>query len=211
MCKIARNIRLLLVGLLLVAVSSGSPAFGSPLTLQDLDDGQSFSSGDGTLQFGGFSITTSGSITSPLSDFEVVVLADGFDVIGAWSAIDGETGTMRIDYSVTGTLALAEAILSLNGSAVGPAAEAIVNETVGTVAALQVYARDGDVLLEDTVDLGGTILSLDIVKEIQVTGGSLDGAAQISVITQRFEVVPEPGTAALLLLGVGGLLLARRR
>jgi hypothetical protein len=209
MRKLGRSIRLFLLGMFLVGVGSLSSAFGASLTLLDLQGGASFESLNSSLLFSGFSVTPGGSVTSPLSDFEVVVLADGFDVIGPWSAFSGESGTMSIEYTVTPAFPLVEAILSFNGSAAGAGAEAVVTEWVESVANLEVYARDGELNLLDSVAFSGTGLSLDVVEEIRVTSVP-GGVAQISVVTRQF-IVPEPGTAALLLLGAGGLLLIRRR
>ncbi len=207
MRKIRRTVRLLLLGMLLVGVGSASPAFGASLTLEDLEGGASFESLNGTLLFTDFSITTTGSVSSPLSDYEVVALGSGFEVIGAWSAFSGESGTMRIEYTVTPSIPLTQALLSFNCSA-AEGREAVVTESVGPFAAREVYAREGGVSLLDSAGLPGVGLSLIVVKDIGVTSVP-GGVAQISVISQQ--VVPEPGTAGLLLLGAGSLLLLRRR
>jgi hypothetical protein len=191
----------------------GRASFAAPLTLADLNAGQIFPSLDGSLifSFAPGSVTTSGSVTSPLSEYEVIVSDKGFDVVGAWSAFGGEVGSMQLTYNVSGqTLALASASLAFTAGAVGEGSLSAVDETLGQVGSLAVHARDGDLMLLDSILLAGTDLSLSVTKDISVTSAAA-GAATISLVSQEFEVVPEPGSAALMLLGAGGLLLLRRR
>jgi hypothetical protein len=183
------------------------------LTLDDLNGGGSFDSLDQTLNFSfdPNSISVSGSVGGALSDFEVVLLDDGFQIVGPFTTFDGETGSLWIDYTVTGTPdALAEAILSFNGAAAGQNAVAIVDEILGQEGTAEVHAREGDLKLFDSVLLTGTPQSLEIMKHIALTSVA-GGTAQISEVKQRFTPVPEPGTVGLLLLGVGGLAYLRRR
>jgi hypothetical protein len=213
----------LLVGLLFGLIPVG-PAAGVGLTLEDLNTGASFTSGNNALEFSNFSITPTGSVTSPLSDFQVIVLDKGFEIVDTWSAFGGEVGGMTVEYTVTttgffpdtGTVLpatwLSEAMLSFTGAAVGEGSEATVTETLETYGLLEVYARGDGVKLLDVVGicLACEVSSLNVVKQIDVISGPA-GTAQISLVTQQFEVVPEPGTVGLFVLGVGGLLLARRR
>ncbi|MEE8558398.1 MAG: PEP-CTERM sorting domain-containing protein [Myxococcota bacterium] len=201
--------RIWLMGLLLLALPPAARA--APLTLADLASGSTFSSLDGTLSFGSFSVMQSGSVSSPLTDFEVVTLIDGFEVVGPFSAFDGELGGMSIDYTVTASLPLERAHLSFNGAAFGVGAEARVDESFASLSqTLLVQALPGSQQLSESVSILGVGSSLMVVKQISLTSVP-SGAAQISLVAQRFEVVPEPSVAVLLLLGTSGLFVARRR
>ena len=201
--------RIWLLGLLLLALQPAARA--APLTLADLAAGSTFSSLDGTLSFGSFSVMQSGSVSSPLTAFEVVTLIDGFEVVGSFSAFDGEVGGMSIDYTVTATAPLERAHLSFNGAASGIGAEARVDGSFASLSqTLFVQALPGSQQLSDSVSILGVGSSLTVGKQISLTSVQ-SGAAQISLVTQRFEVVPEPGAAVLLLLGTSGLFVLRRR
>ncbi len=200
----------LAAGILLLLLSPG-PALA--LTLDDLNGGAIFDSLDGSLRFtfDPGSVMVNGNVGGALSQFEVLQLDDGFQIVGPFSTFDGETGSLGIDYTVTGTsAALSEAFLSFNGAASGEGAEALVDEILGQEGSLQVHALPGDISLFDSLVLGSTPQSLDVSKHIQLVS-VLGEAAQISQVNQTFTVVPEPGTVGLLLLGMGGLTLLRRR
>lgn len=184
-------------------------AESTPITLADLATGAEFDSSDGALHFGGFSVSVSGSVISPLSGFQVVPLDGGFVLLGPLSAFDGESGGLDLSYTVTGRREMLEGLLSFNGAADGPGAEATVEVTVGALASLEVLAREGLLRLSDSVALGGTDLTASISTRARLTSGS-GGASVISEITQRFAVVPEPASLPLLLLGAAGMLLAKR-
>ncbi len=190
-----------------------SPGPALALTLVDLNGGALFDSLDGSLTFtfDPNSVMVNGNVGGALSQFEVLQLDDGFQIVGPFSTFDGETGSLGIDYTVTGTsAALSEAFLSFNGAASGEGAEALVDEILGQEGSLQVHALPGDISLFDSLVLGSTPQSLDVSKHIQLVS-VLGEAAQISQVNQTFTVVPEPGTVGLLLLGMGGLTLLRRR
>ena len=75
------------------------------------------------------------------------------------------------------------------------------------------------------IDVSAGGMRIDVDKSLAITQGQrmkfeikkpsleviLGGTAQISEVSQTFTVVPEPGTVGLLLLGIGGLTLLRRR
>ena len=206
-----RTPRWLAAGMLLLLLSPG-PALA--LTLDDLNGGATFDSLDGSLTFtfDPNSVMVNGNVGGALSQFEVLQLDGGFQIVGPFSTFDGETGSLWIDYTVTGTsAALAEAFLSFNGAASGDGAEALVDEILGqNLGMLAVHARPGDIDLFDSLVLGSNPQSLDVSKHIDLKSVPA-GTAQISQVSQTFTVVPEPGTVGLLLLGMGGLTLLRRR
>jgi hypothetical protein len=197
----------LIVGLV---VSGMAPlAAAAPLTLADLQAGASFDSIDLSLTFSEFSITAGGSIVAPLSDFQVLVLDDGFEVVGPMSAFDGEIGSLDIGYRVTAVAELLEGLLSFDGAAAGAGSEAVVTETFGTLGAASVHSLEGDLQLFDSALLGGTVVDLLVSKQIDLVSVS-QGGAVVGIVTQRFEVVPEPASLLLLLLGGLGTLALRR-
>ena len=149
-----------------------SPASALALTLVDLNGGALFDSLDGSLTFtfDPNSVMVNGNIGGALSQFEVLQLNDGFQIVGPFSTFDDETGSLWIDYTVTGTTAaLAEAFLSFNGAASGEGAEALVDEILGQEGSTQVHARPGDIDLFDSLVLGSNPQSLDVSKHIHLT------------------------------------------
>jgi hypothetical protein len=193
----------------LIAFGWTSPATAVSLTLADLQAGASFDSVDLSLNFSEFSITAGGSIVAPLSDFQVLVLDDGFEVVGPMSASDGEVGSLEIDYRVTAVAGLLEGLLSFDGAASGAGSEAVATEDFGTLGAAGVYSREGDLQLFDSALLGGTVVDLRVSKQLDLVSVS-QGSAVVGVVAQRFEVVPEPASLCLLLLGGLGTLALRR-
>jgi hypothetical protein len=109
-------------------------------------------------------------------------------------------------------------------------------EVVGTLSTLDTGGVFGDAVFYDSVIFGAPVPALEVVKDILLDSALIDGelegwlrrhfrhghgfaglfghggSARISLIAQRFEVAPEPGTLAMLGLGLAGLAgLGRRR
>jgi len=108
-------------------------------------------------------------------------------------------------------------------------------QVVGTLSTLDTGGVFGDAVFYDSVTFGAPVASLDVVKDILLDSALIDGelveclrrhfrhahgfaglfgaggSARISLIAQRFEVAPEPGTFAMLGLGLAALAAARRR
>ncbi|MEE8557790.1 MAG: PEP-CTERM sorting domain-containing protein, partial [Myxococcota bacterium] len=59
-------------------------------------------------------------------------------------------------------------------------------------------------------DLFALAVTTDIILDSTLLQGGTAGSAIISVLSQDFAVVPEPGAALLGLLGLGGLIVVRR-
>ena len=108
--------------------------------------------------------------------------------------------------------------LSMTGAASGLGAGASVTETFAGIGDRQLFVYaigEGPSQLIDEVSLRDLNLvhlrvTTDILLDSTVLSGPL-GNAQISVVTQEFKIIPEPATGVLVLLGLGGALLLRRR
>jgi MYXO-CTERM domain-containing protein len=194
---------------------------GSPCSLADLvGTGNEFQSGDLTLTFGNFDAILTGSLAGlALSDIAVVktMTGFGFDLFGPLAANDGEMGDLLVRFDVTGIADLIRADLTnfvAGASGVGAGASAIQTYEGLDLQAFVFVTGGGGSDLNDTVDLPPGIRMLrvttDIILDSSLLAGGPGGTADISAVTQDF-IIPEPTTGALGLLGLGGLLLLRRR
>lgn len=189
----------------------------SPCTLGGLiSSGGSFQSADMSITFSNFEAIATGALASiPLTDIAIVQTASGLglDLIGGLSAQDGEIGDLLIRYDVSAMAPLTQATLTFNGEAFGVGAGASVIETFGSLPdqGFVFVTGGGGQVRNHTVQLDGLQsfrVTSDIIVDSSLLAGGLGGTADISLITENF--IPEPGTAFLLLLGLGGLAVARR-
>ena len=208
------------LGLLLLAPAAQA------LTLADLVDGASFTTANG-LTFDDFDVIITGDLPPDLADaIEVEVLSDGFQLIGGPIAVaDGDFGDLFLTYHVS-----AESLeMGINGGslrgilgATGVGALAAVDEVLlmdmggSTIALLSISNTggiEGEEMLDDATDPFAPRLELLVEKDVAVTtfNAGIGSSARISLIEQRFSVVPEPGTAGMLAVGLLGLAFAGRR
>jgi hypothetical protein len=198
---------------LVVLALAGAPRAAQALTLDALASGGGFTTG--VLTFSNFEVTIGGDLPSVLDDYPVQVLEDGFRLSGPLSALFGEGGTLLVSYDVTvsdpnGVLGVR---LFADGTVIGAGAAAYVGESLfgpGDVplGSLFVYAVEGageDPL--DTLSLPGPT-QLRVVKTVTLRSGTF---AAIPFVDQRFVVVPEPFSLALMTGGLVGLALSGRR
>ena len=200
------------------------------LTLGDLVDGtpDSFTSEDGVLTFSAFGVVQTGSLATFNLDNVQIMLTEsgfGFSMIGGLSANDGEIGDLLVTFDVLSQLPIVGAALSFNGAASGIGAGASVVETFqGINDQVFVFVTGGGgIQLSDQIEfnggiqpsgLDGALLALTVTKDIILDStlllGGLGGTAEISIISQDFEVIPEPSAGLLGLLGLSALVLVRR-
>jgi hypothetical protein len=207
---------------LVIAIGVGGPSTASSFTVQELVDGTSFDSPDGNLHFDNFTftVTTEASLSTNLSDYQVIVdeslTSGGFRIVGPIGISGDNAGDIVFTYDVTANLGqqINSVGLYFNGRAFGPGALANVSEDIFApgetepLGRLTVFSIGGDSGEEDYqvvdyLEFDAVYSSLHIEKDISVINrGGLFAA--ISVIDQHFTVVPEPTTASLMFLGLMG-------
>jgi PEP-CTERM motif len=178
---------------------------GAALTLADLADGEGFTTANG-VSFENFRVKVKGKVNSDLSDYEVFKTTDGFVILddgGPERDREGR-GRFKLSFDVS-----SDDPAGFQGGAIGidPGDERVkVRKQLfdGSKRIAKLLASTAGPL-SDLVDLGGA-RALHVKETIRV-GGGLGGA---SVMT-RFDVVPEPSTAALLAIGLAATAALRRR
>jgi hypothetical protein len=165
-----------------------------------------------------FGIPPSSLSTTPITTH----FDPGFSWNAGWNVSNGSgvpTQDSFIDYTVTvnrGGLPIIDVSLSMGGASFFGTGGARVDETVclgatfpactgGTVKQLSVYDNSQQgVKLFDEITFGG-VTEIDVQKDIELTSGT-NGGASLSLVTNQFSEIPEPGS--ILLFGSGALALA---
>lgn len=196
-----------LLWVLAVGLAQGARA----LTLADLAGGSSFSAGQ--LVFDDFQVTVAGDLSAQLDDYAVQVLGDGFRLSGPLSALTGDSGTLLVSYSVNAPADLIDgASLFAGAVAIGAGSQAWVGESL-----LSGPDVLGSLFVFDIAGVGSTptdavgfapVSHVEVAKSVHLGGGSF---AALTVVDQRFFVVPEPLTLLLLVVGLLGLAASGRQ
>lgn len=198
-----------------------SPAAATSFSLADLiSNDAEFESADGGFEFGDFSAYLEGAPESDLSRFSIVPILHGFRVeAGPGQTLPGGA-ELILDYEVesegphSGSAPLMSMALEITGTSIVLGEMAAFGEGHGD------HSKLGEV--EVSISAGGEAYSaVDFTSprdEIQVlaklmvgydseVAGPEGGAA---VMTFSVQPVPEPSTALLVVLGLGGLSIFRR-
>jgi hypothetical protein len=194
-----------------IALAAGVPQAARALTLAGLDAGGSFSVG--SLTFSDFDVLVTGDVPADLSGYPVQLLADGFRLTGIPCLTLGEQATVLVSFVVESALGIDGASLFAPLVAVGAGAAALVSDSLldeggdplATLLALNAFGDPAD--LSDAASFG-PVPKLQVVKVISLTSGVVAAAPHVD---QRFSVVPEPLTLAMLASGLSGLAMAGRR
>jgi hypothetical protein len=213
--RCGRNKRAAILSLGL-ALAWALPAAAVPLST--LVSGTDLDSSSGELRFGSFTASVSGVLDPDLSVYDLAATANGFDLTSSSPMLvtDSDVGTLTIEYDVSillGGLSLQAAELSyVTGAVEFSGAQAAVLEDLLDAAGGNPIPGDAALDVLTTGD-AGTVRDTDtavfvqrtdlhVVKSIVLSGGGLGNTSEITSVSQQFTVVPEPGTAALLVLGL---------
>lgn len=179
-----------------------------------------------SLTFSNFGYTSTATGTTAYSATAVSVGAytvgneTGITFSAGFGSPSGSTQDEAITYTVTAPQGqtLTDALLSVTGSAAGNGF-ATIGETIyihGTSTVIGQLSVDVPGSAVETITLSQAVQSIDIVKDINLNGGTQDGShASVSVVTQAFssqgmQSVPEPTSMALLGIGMAGFFTYRR-
>ena len=195
-------VRMLMLGAGLCLALGGAQQ-ASALTLQNLADGASFDSGDGTITFSGFSAQVKGGkANTDLSTYDVIVAADGF-MIDLSTATKGK---MSLAYTATATADLNGVTLALLGDPGKSKAQKDVKSGKQKLAKLKASVGETNFGGFD----GVTVLTVKEKVQIKDAGlTSVGNAFSQNGTVSAFSVIPEP--SSLLLLAPLAVLALRRR
>jgi hypothetical protein len=197
-----------------LVLSLPSLASAIPLSELILDPSASFSADGSPITFSAFEAFGTGSV-GDLSLYEITFEHNGWTLIGPLAAADGEAADLAISFSVWSEVPLVAAELAFTGTAGGFGASATVSETLagapGFVLGVGVTGGGGAHTIDRALLPGeGTGMHFAFYKNLVVDSDHEGGFAQISRVSQRYEIVPEPSSALLLLVGALGVAGLRR-
>lgn len=214
----------------LVAVAGLLGGDAGATSLDVLVGGGTLTSDSGDLLFSNFAATSSGSLSSDLSQYDISALVgqEGVVITGPFSVSDGDVGAMNLEFDVSflaGGLLLDGAGLDFTGTivdAVGAEFTTVSEDLLdgplpGGVpiagdADLAVLALSGSPFVGSDTASFVPVLSFHVLKDISLTTTNTGQTVTITSIEETFSVVPEPGSAALIAFGLLALgSLGRRR
>jgi hypothetical protein len=181
---------------------------------------ESFMSADGSLEFSAFHFGVGGWFSA--RDFEVVVLEDGFRLAPEGrddGVVNGDSVELFLDFDVVGNAPLASSSLSMqpvywDSLVAGSGSSVVVDLDADPCAGSDrdcepiVELRVFETLHESerwdmaSIEMGG-VLELASSLALSLQSVQRRGHADFPEVDVRLSIVPEPGTSALLLLGLG--------
>jgi hypothetical protein len=175
------------------------------------------------LEFAGGSLSTDGpqnteayfvnllewysDITTPIATFELQ------DVMASGPALVG--GTLMMQHFTGGTFSLyhPDSTLLLSGELSGSALSGTLGATDAMFTTSAISTITGGTL-DSGLDADSLVLQMhlaNISDGIRVSGGALEGFMALASVDLEADLIPEPATIALLLLGGAALAFAARR
>ncbi len=204
-----KSILLVLVGALVL--SSGA-ANAATFTLDQLVNGGTFVSDDGSLTFSDFKVTKTKHLSGNLANYTVTVLGDGFMLTSSeFTANGGGLRKFDLSYKVTAN----------QGAITGASMDSAGTSTSGRVKIekdiedllsdegtfLLNSIRSGGGILSDADSFSPGVVSFDVEEQIRIKKVS-----SLTAVSNHYTAVPEPGELSMLAAGLAGLAwLGRRR
>jgi hypothetical protein len=214
---------------LLVVLACGLSAFGSDCIVASYNTYVGTSCGIDDKTFSNFTYSTSGTNPLPASSITVnpinTPLNPGFLFNAPWGAQAGETQGSLIGFTVNvnpGGNLINDLSLYMFGAGVLGTGQVSVTETYcagdtfadlcahGTEGTLLTILNSGTSILHASASFG-PVSVVDVMKDIELVGGSNGSAALVSGVQNQFSEVPEPGSLVLFGSGIVGLAGVLRR
>jgi hypothetical protein len=200
------------VVLALAALHLALAAPSGALTLQDLEDGTSFASSDGSLTFSfdPGSVAENGTLPGSLVDYLVTPIVGGFQVSGPLAALNGSLGGLTLSYQVTAAagLLLDGASLLVTGVAFGAGAVGASGLTLSNGESLGVLVSGlGASVLADAASFAPAA-GLQALLGTQLLALGPGDVAVLTSLRQTYTLIGVPEAETALLLGSGLLGLA---
>jgi hypothetical protein len=215
---------------LLVVLACGLSAFGSDCIVNTYDNYVGTSCGIGDKTFSNFGYSTAGTNQLPASSITVNPITTqynpGFLFNAPWGVQAGQTQDSLISFTVNvnpGGNDINDLSLYMLGAGVLGTGQVSVAETYcagdtfadlcahGTEGTLLTILNSGTSILHASASFG-PVSVVDVVKDIELLGGSNGSAALVSGVGNQFSEVPEPGSLVLFGSGIVGLAgMIRRR
>lgn len=213
--------RLILAAALLILPGSATALMfdiGDSIQLQALLDGETIEVGG--LLFDGFSYVPNGAGIPDANNVTVVAIEDlagnvGIRFVGGFAAVEGASPSdaligFAVSVTQMGTFINSAHLLG-NPDVQGTGLAGVTEQLVPAIDQLNIFDNGSVAMLAAWSENEFEETTLNILKDIILFADGEESKASLSFVDQTFGVVPEPGTAMLLGLGLSGLAFAGRR